>query len=462
MKKITVLCIALLLALGVPFGFLSGAVLQEKDRITVKEKVLFGERSAANGLTVERLFGYDEHLFWRMTYQAGEKASYDAEYSFTASEHTENNPYVHGGFWIDGHLSIGADLDRPAEEQKGLAKAVKELYDRTPIGSEGEQVIYLKDIYEYYPFEFCFDLPKITMSGMSYDSLRPGLDEDEKRVIKAFSEFFRFPVSDSAGFHVQIEVLGKKNVSIGATTVGEFYLPETESVYTDSTCYFAISNCMNSGNPADFSLIPGGYGIYAFGYGYGKELTATGVNADSLRMVYPLDESERVISLSLDEKEENLFVFTQNEEGFCFYAIELAAMRLTQKHRFEGERLLSVENCGDFFFLELDEMRVAVLTKEEGGAFRHALTVPLTHAKEKWFDAGCAKAFDGERLALVFELYEEESMYIPLCGFALAVYDETGLLFHAEYLSDLEPNLLDASRQKNCLPAEEHALIYWN
>ena len=460
MKKIVCICIALLLSIGVPFVWISGAVTQEKENVSVSERVLHGNRSAANDLKVERLFGYDEHLYWRLTYHAGDMASYETDFFFTATEDYESAERTYQGFFVEEYISIGAELDLPAEDQTGIAQKIKELYDKTPIGKENEQIILLKDVYDYYPLEFHFSLPKISWSGINYENLRAGLDDDEKYVIDTFSNFFKIPLSDTAGYRVNINVYGKNNVSIGSTTVGDFYTPKTESVYTDSVCFFSLSNRANSGKIIDFSSVQGGYGIYSFAYGYGTGLRKTGVDADSLQMVYPLNENETVLSLSLDEEQETLFIFTEDDRGFSLYAVNVATMQTEQTLRFEDEKPLYVENCGDFFFVELNYDRILVIERKDDG-LSCAFTVSLDHVNNKWFNSFCAKSFDGERLALVSELYEDESTYLPLCGFDLAVYDETGLIFHAEYLTDIEPNILHAHRDLNTLPAEAKASLFW-
>ncbi len=461
MKKIIIFCLALLLSVGTPFFLLPHAASRGKEAVSVKETVLFGERAAAEGLTVERLFGYDEHLFWHTVYHAGEAASYETDFSFYASEHYESSPVGYQGFFIEEYIPIGADLDRPAEEQSGMAKVFKELYDKTPVGTTTEATVYLKDIYEYYPLEFRFSLPNISWSGINYEDLRVHFDKEEKYVIDTFRDFFKIPVPDTAGYQLNISRTGKNSVSSGASTVGDFYVPHTESVYTDNICFFSLTNRTNTDKRVDMSAIPGGYGIYAFRYSFSKEMTDTGIDADSLKMVYPLADDETVFALSMDEEQKTLFVFTDGDEASYLYVVDIATMRTRETHTLSGDTLLYTENCGDFFFLELDGNRVAVIAKNEDGSFRRAFTVSLTHADEKRFDSFRAKAFDGERLALVSELYRDESTYLPLCGFTVAVYDKTGLLFHAEYLTDIEPNLIDASRERNCLPAEARATVFW-
>ena len=460
MKRIIVFCLALLLAVGTPFFLLPHAVCLEKERVGITETVLFGERSAADGLTVERLFGYDEHLFWHTVYRAGETASYETDYSFYPSEHYGDGVATYHGFSMDEYISIGADLNRPAEEQSGMARVFKELYDKTPVGTTTEESVYLKDVYEYYPLEFNISLPNVSFRGINYEDLRDPFDKNEKYVIDTFRDFFKIPVSDTAGYKLHISVSGKNNVSSGAVTFGDFYVPRCESAYTASTCFFSIPPVTNSGKKADLSLVPGGYGIYAFRYSFPKEPLETGVDADSLKMVYPLPDDETVFSLYVDEAEKTLFILTDGEKGARFYAVDIATMETLDTVTLAEERLVYTEACGDFFFLELQDNRAAVIEKKEDG-YRHAYTVSISHVGEKLFDSFCAKAFDGERLALVSELYREESTYLPLCGFTLAVYDKTGLLFHAEYLTDIEPNLLHAHREMNCLPAEARATAFW-
>ena len=53
-----------------------------------------------------------------------------------------------------------------------------------------------------------------------------------------------------------------------------------------------------------------------------------------------------------------------------------------------------------------------------------------------WYNSNSTKAYDGERLAMCWNRDIDEAPYSD-CGFYVAVYDKTGLLYFGDYLSGL-------------------------
>ena len=63
-------------------------------------------------------------------------------------------------------------------------------------------------------------------------------------------------------------------------------------------------------------------------------------------------------------------------------------------------------------------------------------------------------AFDGEKLVIVDRTGDEIYPSLELCGFTVAVYNRTGLVYYAEYESSLSVSRNASDYAFNCLPVQ--------
>ena len=246
----------------------------------------------------------------------------------------------------------------------------------------------------------------------------------------------------------------------------------TVSTYSDDTCYFSINNRRNGGEFIDTSLIPGGYGIYAFSYGSeAKKKNKTGIDADSLKMVYPLDEEAEVVQLSMNNDKTKLLLFTNDGEELLFTVIDVATMTAVQKLSLgagdiyeireygEGNELYEGSEGGSFIVLYLHGSKICLLVVNEEGEYEHKFTVDSAEVKVENSDLAYWKSpsinYDGERLVMVDYLFTGSYYNIPSCGYNVAVYTASGLVYYAEYDSSLSAHPYSDMYEENCLPADD-------
>ena len=161
MKKVIAIVLLLsVLSCGV-FCMISADVLSERSNVTIKENVIYGDSSYAEGATVFTRAEYDYHLFWNTIYRVGKTPTCETEYEFSAKKQYGNSDRRHNGVILELDIKYGVNLAVPAEEQSGISKAFRELYDETEPGEEKKRLIRLQDYYTYYPIRVSMDLPGI-------------------------------------------------------------------------------------------------------------------------------------------------------------------------------------------------------------------------------------------------------------------------------------------------------------
>ena len=472
MKKIIAIVLLLSVLSVASFCMIGGAVSEEKANVTIKENIIYGDKSYANGVTVFTRAHYDEHLFWNTTYTIGDKNTTTTDYEFYYSAQYEYGDKNYQGIMLDVDLKYGYDLTTPYEECAGLQKAYRELYDETPMGSTGTKTIRLQDYYDYYPVRVSFALPGVIWHGNDYENLRDDDYKNERAVWDAFNEFFKIPIPDDLP-PIEITITKSHNSSgTGSSGLAFDYWFNSQNVYTNNQLFFSIGNKydLKEGNGTkyvDTSLIPGGYGLYAVNFKNVRNDSntkgnatifypeyETGIEVDTLSMVFPLEQHQEVIYLTLSNDESKLLMFTK-EYGITYLTvIDVATMNQLQK--------IEITDAKQFTFYEYDNCIVlngweyiSVIEKQEDGLCRLAFTVSrMKEVNDSNYQKGVATtmSFHNEKLVIVDRTGDEIYPSLELCGFTVAVYDSSGLLYYGEYESSLSATTNPNDYAFNCLP----------
>lgn len=450
MKRLVAFALILALLSVGSFCMIGSVISEEKANVEITENVLFGNRSYAEGVRVMTRAGYDDHLFWNTTHTIGESSKTETDFEFHYFEHYDSQERNYSGITLDVYLKYGLDLRTPPDECKGLQKAYRELYDATPQGSTGKKMIRLQDYYDYYPVRVSFDLPGIVWQGNDYDSFDYEFYKNERAVWDKFNEYFKIPIpEDLPGFEISIT---KGIDSIGASGFAIDYYFNATSTFSDSAIFFAIRNKYSAENGKDeqyidTSRIPGGYGIYCLNYqnvrdpdkseGSKTHLYSgyeTGIVQSTLTTVFPLEQHQEVIYMTMSNDNKSLLVFTLEHSIMYLTVIDVEAMSQKQK--------IKIGEIDQYSFHELDECivirgveNIAVIDKEADGHCRLAFAVKRNSIDKNHSLTGyaTAMAFDGERLVIVERAAEEHRRTPGLCGFEVAVYISSGLVYFGEY-----------------------------
>ncbi len=465
MKKMLLLTALLLVFSFGSMAVICAAVSADKDNVTITERALYGDKGAAEGITVSTVSNYDNHLRWDTVYTVGKQPQ--TEFSFHAFEMRDHYINFNYGALLDVDIPYGCEFNVPAEQQSGIQRAYKELYDEAEPGVKTTKIIYLKDFYDFYPVRVDINLPGVFWSGNDAVALVEDHPGSEKYVRQKFNEFFRIPMLEHEAREISVtKSANGYSIGMGSSTVGsdETYFFDTDSALTEDTCYFTINNRTTKGNLIDTSLIPGGYGIYRFRYAEsknmytgGSEPGVTGVDADSLSMVYKLEDEERVNHLLLSKDGSKLLLITQDENRRNWFSvIELAQMELLQKFEIEGidGNGYDLHDKGDFLvFMRSDVLALVAL--EEDGSYEFKFSSPTAYGineEYQYVNTASAMNFNGDKLVIVNSIYEEQHRALDLCSFYIAIHDADGLRYYGEYDSSLSANPDAYNYSYNCLP----------
>ena len=473
MKKLIAVVLLLSLLSVAAFCMIGASVSEEKANVTIRETVVYGDKSYADGITVLTRAHYDDHLFWNTSYTIGDVPKISTDYEFHYSPYYENGERRYRGLMLDADLRYGVNTTIPADESVGLQKAYRELFDATPPGETGTKTIRLQDYYDYYPVRVNIDLPGVIWNGNDYDHLISYDYADERAVWEAFNAFFKIPIPEdlpafdiSVTRHIQGHVIGT-----GSGGHGSQYQFYPRCAYTNNRVFFSIGNTYDHKGEEtryiDTSLIPGGYGIYSFTYQNVRNDTntrgntttfypgyETGVAADTLAMVFPLDRHAEVIYMTLSNDQSKLYLFTKEYDVTHLTIIDVASMTQLQK--------IKITEARSFTFYEYDNCialhgwdYISVIEKQKDGLCRLAFTVPRNkEINDSNYQKGVATAmaFDGQTLVLVDQTGDTEYPSLETCGFTVAIYNETGLVYYAVYENSLSTVTNPNDYAFNCLP----------
>ena len=466
MKKVYVIITALVLLSCSVISVVAATINSERDQVVITENVLYGDRYVAEGLNIKTKNHLNYRLYWETDYAISNNSKANTKFNLYPRQKHENNSdnRKHEGIYLDNGIEYGFYDDLPASEQKGIQKAYKELFDSAEIGVEKTKKVYLKDYYDYYPVGVGFDLPYTNWTGYDGENLK-GEPYDALYVTEKFREYFKIPVLDSDYVTISLQK-GEdgRSYSTGTDEMGCFTLNTIGTVARKwSRCFFTINNYkyldykngLDEIEYIDTSLISGGYGIYSFYYCGGDSASRTGILADKIETVFPLDSKTIVSHITMSEDEKQLLLFTVEDKSFYLTVININTMKATQK-------ILIKENQGsgsayqyDDFIVADTENDITVISVKDGVYTLDFSVEKASFINEKFQDIWNADCMDYKngKLAVIGNCFDEEKGY-ELCNFFVSVYDKSGLLYYGNYNTSLDIGRANDSFNSDCHPTD--------
>ncbi|MBR5317791.1 MAG: hypothetical protein IKU39_07860 [Lachnospiraceae bacterium] len=501
MRKSLALFLVLLVFVIGGTCYVSADLLKEKDNVQITETVVLGDKSAVEGVTVERNVKYDRYIRWNTTYVVGEEPKCDTVYTFDEQGRLrEEGNYRYSGLELYTNvIRAFDDASEKAEDLTGVDRAMKELFDETEPGQENSKIIDLKDYLDFYEYEITIDLPgplshhfinkeEIEESLARYadnDNYMETLKE-ELHMVEVLTGFFKIPVIDNHLYEIAVSKDSEGNlygwsygcangggssgnVSMGSTlTDSDSFNMWTISVFTENMCYFTFHPYTDNEQLIDTSYIPGGFGIYQlpFDKENGK------IDVDNLKMVYALNPTEDILNLHYDEKRNTILLLGHKDAGtgYQMTVFDADTMEVKQEIAYSDVGYSSGIYIGeDFIVLEAAD-EVVVLSVDNEGRYQKEITCNVKHLIEEtsvaYLDFSYMD-FDwyGEKLIFAGPLNDSTSYrYYQSCGFYLAAYDKNGLIYYGEYVSslDAESSLGNYDYNFVCRPTENDPIkISW-
>ena len=454
------------------------AVNTQRDQVVISENVIYGNRMAADGLNIVRRADWDERLHWTTDYNIGSENKYDTEFKFTQSREYERysgRPDA-GGITFSRNVGGGMSSSHEITREKlsdifsGFEDICLAVMERAPAGMEYRETLKLKDYYEFHPLNINVHLPELYYVHRYSDDpvreyVRPMEGDYCSEINEALSSFFKIPVTenDMAEINVYKEASGiVTEVDLNTYVFledeysgGDFWV---NSVVIQEKGAYMVFDC---GDDIDFSNIPGGCGIYCMPFGASFEFdgsTYPTVDYEGLSMVYPLDKNTKIESFFYDEQQDRLVLITVENGGYVFTSINPDTMETVQSFDItacEDGDVYDVCQYEDFIVLYLSVEKFAVINNCGNGNYELDYVVdrcPENDEELFWYNSSSVMAYDGERLAVAWDREREEPPYAD-CGFYIAIYDKTGLLYFGDYESGLMTGRYNGSYGYYCAPA---------
>ena len=483
MRKILCLLLALLILSVGSLTFAFHSVNNTADQVELKETVLYGDKSKAEGLTVRSQNNYRDRCHWDTTYVIGAQPVADTAYRFTAEAEYNRSRGTPRALYLT--TQINAYFSNGAENPSGLSQAYQELYESMGPNEEKEIEVYVKDYHDFYPITGWLELPGCFFDWDPLDMIRDRFTEEELAIIEGMENFFRIPVLEDDKELIALTTNTEKEIvgsGSGSISGDDFYL-DTISPYTDEAIYIVFDAHTNEGEIIDTSYIPGGYGIYRLPY-HAKEADTHGHTAavaiDELAMVYPLDPNLHLYGMTLSGDKEQLLLYTREENTFYLTVIDVATMDTLQKLELGkwredtyGWRLFDENE--NFLAFTLNDGELVVAERQDNGTYTITLRTELRLGESDspfanfYLSRNAALAYDGERLAVIDSLQREYtregrdySWREYTCGFFTAVYDNSGLVHFGTYESSLDAGEDLGDQFSACLPDYDPLSARWS
>lgn len=443
-----------------------------RDAVVLEQNVLAGAPNEAGGLSVLSRTHYDSHLLWDTLCLPGEAPEVSTDYRFYDTGHSEDYPVSYGDIALDFGRDHGVLDDEgkilPDEHLSGWGSLYVHVANNTPAGEERSETLRVADFYDFYPLSAYLSLPGFGWEEDGSGS-RWSTEYSMSPYERAVAEFFRIPVSEDQTMLVTVEKTSDGRVrSMGISSMDNHYSPWTSCVITGNACYFIVNAMDYDDRPMDFSLVPGGYGIYRLPLP--DENHGPDECVGELEMVYPLSPETRYRRLLLDEKRDKLLLWSVEDEETILSVVDVDGMELSRRIVVMDAQDGGVWNYfqGEDYIAAFGDKKLSVVAAESNGDYERVIYADkgggdFTPA----VDHNAVTAWNGERLAVASRAQKiahdaVEGYYrydYGRAGFWLAVYDPTGLLYAADYACSLDAGAV----YPPCLPwGNEHLLLSWD
>lgn len=473
----SIIALALLIILSVTVICAAAInVDSERDKVVITPDHFFGEEHV-DGLQVRTRNTLGRYLLWETTYNIENDPDTDysfynnkymTDYDFYRERYNEKNEREYEGIVVNANIEYGCDFDRDAEDQYGLARAYKELYDQVLPGEEKKKEILVKDYYEFYPIGAEINLPHYTLGWfgpLDYSSIVPEPSWDEY-VYKRLEEYFRIPVIDEETLEISISKSSRGDgvgIGSGNNKDTDAFRMFSESAVADDACYFTFDAHTDKGEIVDLSYLPEGYGIYKVPYKT-EPKNASSILIDELDMVYPLDPSPKLMEMSLNQDKTKLLLNTIENDKLVMTVIDLNTMTQTQQLELNDwdrdNNGWQMYDGGDFIVFYVQYHEITLLSVNENGDYEIEFIHEFDNDNPLYIDyiserSGASMDFDGEKLAIAKNLNTTND---NACTFYVAVFDKTGLISYGQYGNSLNTRG-SFSYDDTCRPCDKDPII---
>lgn len=443
---VTVLCVAL----GVT-GFVR--LNESGKQVQFEETVLFGDKSAVDGLTVKHQLytpvdgGY---LYWDTDYRPGTGEA-ETDYVYTEKKKEApvmNREFLNFGTYSNGGMQTTGSIDLREDAGEWVSILI-DVAEHAGTETRYTESVNLKDYFEQFPLFFNVKLG--TLNAFSNSNV---WDSDMEQWMKILQNEFRIPVPEKS--YVTVEIHKRTDGSVyhySISSEGSIPYIYSYSLITDKYCYLLVSVRVSDDMYADSSLstelVEKYQGIYRIPYETGSD-EKTVLHLEEMEKIASLEhEMMQCFGVRYDEKWDRIELIYEGRTGgkspelMVFDAktgetVQTLTLTLPET----GDYISISQNVyyhDDFMVISVYEFQgkkreFTLLGRGEDGSYHVAFKRDLTD-DGIWFSSASVD-FDGERLVMggvVNSDYVDGKKGL----FEIVAYEAGELIFHGRYQSSL-------------------------
>ena len=450
-----VLVIVLCVGLGVT-GFVR--LNESGKQIRYEETVLYGDKSAIDGLTlVHQLYAQiaenGRYLYWDTTYRPASGIA-EAEYTYREKKletPVESKEYLSIRANASGGVHTTGTID--LEKEGGVwAQVLLDVAERAGEELSYSESVNLNDYFEYYPLSISVNIGTLQIysdSGM--------WNSDLEQWMKILQDEFRVSIPEKSNY-VKVEIFKRTDGGVYAYSISPVEWSPSFSTYslvTEKDCYFLVKRREED---VASSQVMGFWAIYRIPY----ETTEDAVDRE--KTVLHMEEMEKLVSgdseislhdINYNEKWDQIEIVYTEEFSTCNLMVvdgktgENRIIPLTFKG--EWQSIYKIYHYDDFMIITLGEDGekgfVLINQTDEGdyqkvfeGEFPKENISSDMIVDTSWFISPyntIGADYDGKRLAIAAAAYEYKDESLEKCGIHLVAYEEGEMIFHGLYVSSL-------------------------
>lgn len=446
-KSLGLTLVLLVLAIGtIYWGW--NWVDQAKDKISVEERTLLGDQAAAAGLTLSNRITCDNHLFWDIITRPGTEEKSKVDFRFSQTRQSDEMP--RSQLWIsiyaNTNFGMSGNLDLAWEQENGMImEPIMDVADRTPAGGSREEVVALKDYYEYYPLSIDFSFPNKHL-------------QMNQEILQDLRSYFKIPVEEKHKIKVTIakDEAGAV-VDVDCSDVERSLSIDAKGAAIEDDFYFTLDlQGYHEGKVVPTAFPPDLAGIHLLPLENLGDMGALSGNfrpkPKEMHLAYPFEhKDDRGLGLLAARDQKHLLLITEEKgtkkdldspEGepreklrIMLSVIEGQTMELSQKIELPRQR----DNAGiwkfdvydTFYFVMFDDYSFCLITESEDKGYKIEMSGDfdaLRQIDENGLPYGdMVMNYNGQKLAIAF--YNEWRGGNPY----LLIYEKAGLVYAGRY-----------------------------
>ena len=436
MKKALSITCVLFILLTASTVAVSMLIMDGKDKVSVTQQTIYGDESAARGITLNMQTVYNRQLFWNTSCAASSGSAP------VTTQRLTNLPQDYMSSTESEPLLLGLDFgyDHKKDTHWDMNELYTQLKAEVTAGETVDKTVLLYKYCKYYPITVSLNIPA---SSVGWSGKRVYSDADNiDRVTAAVREYFKIPLYELETYKLEVSMnkLGNSTI-IKGNRGGEHFELNSQSVISGDCIYFVFDAHTSGKHLVRTNEIKGGFGIYRLSYTKGYPSGDIDVDIDSLQTVFTLDPKANILKLRLSDDGRRLYLLTIEDGMYTVTTIDTTDYTQLQKLHLgiavDETKSHSYVFGSNFLAVLINKNRLCVLSAKDDGTYelrfatyinQNGENITVLRQSSIYITPELFYGCDGDRLA-VCRLEDNYTL-------GMLVYTANGLEYYGRYAPD--------------------------